>query len=185
MQAVNSSDTFVPTYLNLPNHVVYEDCNLHTIMQFPILYDFTTYKCIFTWQLITNLIPSPKIAHVYMLKVTVNDRHCHYFQITQNCNTFSNTYELLLQCLWHVFLCVSKQTDLVSHQTAGVLPLSPCVWFYKTSHTHFCLHQFIVLFHRTTHYWLHCSWDYQTLTLCARIKCPAYSDKEENLNGHH
>jgi len=40
MQAVNSSDTFVPTYL--PNYMVYEDCNLHTVTQFPILYDFTT-----------------------------------------------------------------------------------------------------------------------------------------------
>ena len=28
-----------------------------------------------------------------------------------------------------------------------------------------------------THYWLYCSWDYQTLTLCAQIKCLGYSDK--------
>lgn len=126
---------YICTYL--PNYMVYEDCHLHTLTQFPILYDFTTYKCIFTWQLITNLIPSPKIAHVYMLKVILNDRHCHCFQLTQNCNTFSNTYEILIQCLWHVFLCVTKQTDLVSCQTAGVLPRSPCVWFFKTSHNHF------------------------------------------------
>lgn len=65
--------------------------------------------------------PFSKNCPLYMLKVTVNDRHCQCFQITQNCNTFSNTYEILLQCLWRVFLCVSKQTELVSHQTAGVL----------------------------------------------------------------
>jgi len=34
MQAVNSSDTFIPTY---QNYMVYEDC---TVIQFPVLYDF-------------------------------------------------------------------------------------------------------------------------------------------------
>jgi len=60
--------------------------------------------------------------------------------------------------------------------------VSSCLGFLNKPQPFLYLHQFTVLFHTTTHYWLHCGWDYQTLTFCAWIKCPGYSDKEENLN---